>query len=115
MIIQNIIVILSIKKFVYNREFFIMAIKLNKAFEKMLKKYAMETPIKQNQAIFLWKDIVGEQIASHTKAEKVSYGKLYISVDSPVWRNELVFQKEEILEKINIKLEKVLIKDIILR
>ncbi len=81
----------------------------------MIKKYGLETPIEQNKAIFLWDKIVGEQIASHTEAEKVSYGKLFVKVNSPVWRNELIFQKEEILNKINKKLTNAKINEIILR
>ncbi len=88
---------------------------MGKALEKMIKKYGLETPIEQNKAIFLWDEIVGEQIASHTEAEKVSYGKLFVKVSSPVWRNELVFQKEEILNEINKKLTNAKINEIILR
>ena len=92
-----------------------VAIKLGSALNKMIKLYGLETPIQQNQAIFLWNEIVGEQIAAHTTAEKISYGKLYVKVSSPVWRNELIFQKEEILNQINKKLVNAKINEIILR
>ena len=72
-------------------------------------------PIRQWEAVSQWENIVGETIANHTRAEKVLYGKLFISVDSPTWRNELMFQKNELLGKINSKLKDVKIKEIVLR
>lgn len=92
-----------------------MSGKINKIFEHLIKKYGIETPVKQNEALFLWPKVVGENIAKHTKAEKISYGKLIVRVDSPVWRNELLFQKNDILNKINNLLKGTNINDIVLR
>lgn len=92
-----------------------MSGKINKIFEHLIKKYGIETSVRQNEALFLWPEVVGENIAKHTKAEKISYGKLIVKVDSPVWRNELVFQKSEILNKINNLLKGTNINDIVLR
>jgi len=60
-----------------------------------------------------WKDIVGEDVAGHCYPEKISCGKLYIKVDTPVWRQQLDLLKEEVAEKINdspanIKIKKIL-------
>ncbi len=92
-----------------------MAISLGNALEKMLRKMKIVTPVRQWEAVTMWESTVGETIANHTKAEKVAYGKLYILVDSPSWRNELLFHKNELLEKINSKLRGVKIKEIVLR
>lgn len=92
-----------------------MSGKINKVFEKLIKKYGIEPEIRQNEALFLWKKVVGENISNHTKPEKVTYGKLYVKVDSPVWRNELIFQKNDILNKINTLMKNANINDIVLR
>lgn len=73
------------------------------------------TPVRQWEAVTLWETVVGETIAKHTRADRIQYGKLYISVDSPAWRNELMFHKQELLEKLNSKLKDVKIKEIVLR
>jgi len=88
---------------------------INKVFEKLIKKYGIEPEIRQNEALFIWEKVVGENISKHTKAEKVSFGKLYIKVDSPVWRNELIFQKSDILNKINSLMKNANINDIVLK
>jgi len=92
-----------------------VATRLNQVIAKLLKTYRIEKPVQQHQALFEWRNIVGDEIARHTQPEKISYGKLVVKVDSPVWRNELIFSKEEILKKINQKLKKAKIKEIVLR
>ncbi len=88
---------------------------INNIFNKLIKKYGLEQSVRQNEALFLWPAIVGDQIAAHTTAEKISYGKLIVRVDSPVWRNELLFQKNSILNKLNNQLKGTNINDILLR
>jgi len=92
-----------------------MAIPIGKAIDKMLRKIKIETTVRQWEVVSLWSDIVGETIAKHTRAEKISFGKLYVSVDSSAWRNELMFQKEGLLKKINSRLNRAKIKEIVLR
>ncbi len=48
-----------------------------------------------------WKEIVGETVAEHCSPEKIENGKLYVKVDSPVWRQQLDLLKEEIKKKID--------------
>jgi len=92
-----------------------MAIPISKAIEKMLKKMKIETTVRQWEVVSMWDDIVGETIAKHTRADKISFGKLYVSVDSSVWRNELMFQRNDLLKKVNSRLNKTKIKEIVLR
>jgi len=88
---------------------------LGMAIARMLKIYGIEKPVRQNEVFFIWQDIVGEVIAKHATPEKIAYNKLFVQVDSPVWRNELNFRKEEILKRINSQLKNAQIKEIILR
>ena len=92
-----------------------MTVTLGKALNKMMKEFGIEKTIRREQALFIWDKIVGENISKHTTPEKVSYGKIYIKVDSPSWRSELSFRKDEILKKLNKKLKNAKIKDIVLR
>ncbi|RKY57089.1 MAG: DUF721 domain-containing protein [Candidatus Neomarinimicrobiota bacterium] len=92
-----------------------MAKTLGQAIDKMLRKFDIEKPVRQGEALFIWDEVVGKTISNHTTPEKVSFGKLYIKVDSPVWRSELLFRKDEILGKINKNLNNANIKEIVLR
>jgi predicted nucleic acid-binding Zn ribbon protein len=92
-----------------------MSVSIGTALEKMLKRMKIDNAVHQWRAVTMWSTIVGEPIAKHARAERVAYGKLYIAVDSPAWRNELLFQKKELLDRVNSFLNNSKIKEIILR
>jgi len=92
-----------------------MSVSIGNAIEKMLIQMKIGNTVHQWQAVAMWDMIVGEAIAKHAKAIKVAYGKLYVAVDSPAWRNELLFKKQELLDRVNSHLIKAKIKEIILR
>tara|TARA_B110000438_G_scaffold69583_1_gene69865 strand:- start:9880 stop:10158 length:279 start_codon:yes stop_codon:yes gene_type:complete len=60
----------------------------------------------------LWQESVGTSINENTTIKSFKNGILIIKTKTPVWRNELLFQKNDIMTKINSKLEKNKIKDI---
>ena len=59
-----------------------------------------------------WKESVGVLINENTSIKSFKNGILIIKTKTPVWRNELLFQKMDIIQKLNSKLEKNKIKDI---
>ena len=87
-------------------------LELKKAIDVFLKKNDLEKGVKQNNAIIIWEQIVGEKIAENTKADSVEYGVLMVKVETPTWRQELIFKKQEILGKINHQLGQNTIREI---
>jgi predicted nucleic acid-binding Zn ribbon protein len=71
--------------------------------------------IKQYEMLEAWPAIVGEQIAGVSTAERITDGKLFVHVEQAVWRNELVFLKKELIEKINREMHQDIVQDIIFR
>ena len=61
-----------------------------------------------------WKDIVGEFIASHTLKTSIRNGVFYVKVDADSLRNELVYAKSMLLKKLNSKVEKEILTDIVI-
>ena len=47
-----------------------------------------------------WKQSVGEPILKNTEILDFKNGKLIIKTSNPIWRNELSFQKNELLNKL---------------
>ena len=78
----------------------------------MVKDLGYEKKLNQVQIVQMWPDIVGENIAKISQAERVFEGILYVKVKSMTWRTELLFQKRKILERIETKIGKNIIKDI---
>ena len=77
-----------------------------------LFKTGLDVGVNQQQALNLWPIAVGKKIAENTTVQDVKHGVLIVRVDSPIWAQELQFQKKEVLFKINKTLGKKTIKDI---
>jgi len=60
----------------------------------------------------LWGDIVGEEIERVTTPLRVEGHKLFIGVENAAWRQELVYSKKELLEKISEIIGSGIIRDI---
>ena len=68
--------------------------------------------LRQYSVLMLWEEIVGEQIARVTTAQRVENGVLYVGVATAPWRAELTMRKREIMQKIQSAVDKNVIKDI---
>ena len=82
------------------------------AIDSMLRKFGIENAIAQNNALNIWNEIVGEKVAKHTEPSSVEHGVIIVKVSSPAWRQELFFQKNEIIKKLNNTIGKNVIRDI---
>ena len=85
---------------------------LKNIINHFLKKEGIEKGVNQNKALLVWGETVGNTIAENTSPEKVEHGVLTIKTNNPSWRQELLFKKQEIIEKLNHKLGKNTIKEI---
>ena len=84
--------------------------KINRIMPRVLKSLQLEEKIKNLGIVEKWPEIVGANIAKHTKATGIDAENLFVTVDNPVWQGQLFLMKEKILEK--IKKYGVNIKDI---
>lgn len=88
---------------------------IRNSIQAILNDYGLLPRMKQFEALNLWAEIVGEQIAKVAKAEKIDHGSLIVRVEKPVWRNELIFLKKEIIAKINEMMKEEIVKEIIFK
>ena len=82
------------------------------ALKKLIKKQGIESKINQQKATDVWGEVVGKKIKEQTEPVDVRFGVLTVKTSSPVWRQELLFQKKSIVNSINKKLKNTIIKDI---
>ena len=59
-----------------------------------------------------WKQIVGKTISKNTEIIDVKNGKISIKTTNPIWRNELTFQKEDLLQRLKKEAPELKIKEI---
>lgn len=63
----------------------------------------------------IWNSEMGPPIAKYTTAIKLDRGTLYVELSSSVLREELSYGKDKIIQLLNEKLGKELIKKLVLR
>ena len=80
--------------------------------KKFLQSSGLEKSVAQQNAMEVWANVVGENVSKNTVPVDVQHGILTIKTETPAWRQELHFQKKTIVEKLNKKLNKKVIKDI---
>ncbi|HRG00420.1 MAG: hypothetical protein C0448_06005 [Sphingobacteriaceae bacterium] len=90
-------------------------IKLGDAISQIFK----EEKLDEKYSIFAirngWEGIVGKTVAKHTTQINYAQGILFVSIDSPIVRNETAYAKESIIEKVNKFVGKRLIKELVLK
>jgi predicted nucleic acid-binding Zn ribbon protein len=86
--------------------------RLKSILKSALEEAGIEKAVEQNRALIIWEKAVGNKIAANTEAINVRHGVLTVQASTPAWRQELLFKKSKILEKLNTHLEKETIKDI---
>lgn len=90
-------------------------IKLGDAISQLFK----EEKLDEKYSIFAirngWEGIVGTLVAKHTTQINYASGILFVSIDSPVVRNETSYMKEELIRKVNTFVGKRLIRELVLK
>lgn len=86
---------------------------LGDVLAELLHQYGLSDRVKEFDAVNSWAEVVGEDIARRTKAANVRDGTLIVEVSNSTWRNELFYLKADIIEKINNRIGKKIIHDIL--
>lgn len=79
---------------------------------RSLKEMGLEPKVRERQALAMWAEVVGPQIAAASTARDVRDGVLFVSCKSSAWSNELAFHKSEIVGRLNEAVGGEAIKDI---
>lgn len=85
---------------------------LGASLSEFLRSLGIEGRVHEYEVMGRWAEIVGENIADASEPIRVSDGVLLVKVRSSSWRNELVYMKDEILDKIEKMVAKGVIRDI---
>ena len=83
--------------------------------KKLLKNQKLEGRLKELDVLELSKELLGENLMKYINDLSIKNGKLIIKVRSAAVRNELSYQKSEIIKKINEEVGNEIIKEIILK
>ena len=88
---------------------------LGSAIKDYLKDRKFDSKIAEIEAVNLWESIIGPQIARATSSIYIKDGTLFIHLKSSIVRNELFMMRNDIIQAINQRIGKVVVKAIVLR
>lgn len=89
--------------------------KMKEVFDALLKQYGLDNRMAEKRLINSWNGLCGPMIARHTKNLYVRDKVLYVQVDNSVLREELIFSRQKLKEKLNAEAGSEVITDIIVR
>jgi predicted nucleic acid-binding Zn ribbon protein len=92
-----------------------MAESIGAIIKQWLRANGLEDKVQESSVPNYWVEIVGESVAKHAQVERVDKGKMFVRVESAVWRNELAMRREEIRQKVNQHFGAEIVKEVIFR
>jgi hypothetical protein len=90
-------------------------ISIGEALQLFLSKSKLRTGIQAVQITDVWEKLMGKTIAKYTDKIQIIGSTLFITTQVAPLRNELMFQKENIIERVNETLGSKVIKEVVIR
>lgn len=85
------------------------------AMQQFLLKSRLKTGVQAMQIEDLWENIMGKTIAKYTDKIQIIGSTLFITSTVAPLKNELLYQKERIIERVNESLGEKIIKEVVVK
>lgn len=90
-------------------------ISIGEALQQFLKNSRLKSGIQALQIEDAWEKIMGKTIARYTDKIEIVNSTLFITTNVAPLKNELLYQKEKIKERVNEALHEKVIKEVVIR
>lgn len=78
----------------------------------MMAKLGLKTRARHLQVLGMWRDVVGDMVAEHTRPATLVRGRLIVDTDSPAMGHQLHLQAQLILDRLNERLGEPVVREI---
>ncbi len=85
------------------------------AMNEFLKRSKLKSGIQAVRIEALWEEIMGKTIAKYTDKIQIIGTTLFITSTVAPLKNELLYQKEKIIERVNESMGEKIIKDVVIK
>jgi hypothetical protein len=92
-----------------------MEVSIGDALKEFLKKSRLRNGVQAMQVKDAWEKIMGKTIANYTDKIEIINTTLYIYTNIAPLKNELIYQKTKIIERVNEALGEKVIKEVVIR
>jgi len=90
-------------------------ISMAEALQQFLKKSKLKTGIQAMQIEDVWEKIMGKTVAKYTDKLQIVGSTLFVNTVVAPLKNELLYQKEKIIEMVNLELGEKIIKEVVIK
>ena len=88
---------------------------MQEAMQQFLKHRRLKTGVQAVQIEEVWEEIMGKTIAKYTDKLQIIGSTLFVTSNVAPLKNELLYQKEKIIERVNEALGDKVIKDVVVK
>jgi hypothetical protein len=85
---------------------------IDKVIDRILKAYQLDGKMKEMDIINGWEEMMGKAVAYRTESLFIRNKVLHIKLNSSIMRDELMYGKQIIIERVNQKAGKEMINDV---
>ena len=88
---------------------------IKQAINDAFNSVNIKQKIAETRLISTWEAVMGKTIAKHTRKLYLSKGVLFIYLDNPALKNELLYSRARILELVNESAGEELVKEVVIK
>ena len=88
---------------------------IGQVIKKLMKNSKLSKRLDDLDVLEVWNNIIGKDLEKYVKSTKIIDDKLHVNLRSSIVRNEISYKKTELIQRINNKFNKKVIKYIILK
>jgi hypothetical protein len=85
------------------------------ALKQFLQQSRLKGDLQALQIEEIWEKLMGKTIAKYTQSIKIFHQTLHITTNVAPLKNELIYQKENIIKRVNEALGETVIKEVIIK
>ena len=90
-------------------------VSMAEALQQFLNKSKLKTGVQAMQIEDVWEKIMGKTVAKYTDKLQIVGATLFVSTVVAPLKNELLYQKEKIIELVNKELGEKVIKEVVIK
>jgi hypothetical protein len=90
-------------------------ISLQEAIQHFLQKSRLKSGIQAIRIEEVWEELMGKTIAKYTEKIQIINGTLFITTNVAPLKNELLYQKQQIIERVNEAMGELTIKEVVIK
>ena len=85
---------------------------MQEALQQFLKQSKMKSSIQAIQIEELWEELMGKTISKYTDSIKIIGSTLFVQTSVAPLKNELLYQKDTIIQRVNDALGEAIVKEV---